>query len=65
MLYDLAVEANDNGKYYPLFGICLGMELMAQVAIGGQEIRAHCSASKLTLPLNFTKGATKTIEIQL
>lgn len=55
-MYDLALEKNKNGVYYPIFGICLGMELLAQVAIGGEEIRAHCSASKLSLPLEFLEG---------
>lgn len=58
-LYDLALETNQKGVYYPVFGICLGMELLGQVAIGGQEIRAHCSASKLPLALNFEDGGFK------
>lgn len=56
ILYDLAVEINRKGVYYPILGICLGMELLAQVAIGGQEIRSYCSATKLALPLDFEKG---------
>lgn len=55
-MYDLALELNRKGIYYPIFGICLGMELLAQVAIGGQEIRSYCSASKLSLPLEFEEG---------
>lgn len=55
-MYDIALEVNKNGEYYPVFGICLGMELLAQVAIGGTEIRAHCSASNLPLPLDFSPG---------
>lgn len=53
MLYDFALEANQLGHYYPIFGICLGMELLAQVAINGQEIRAHCYSKNVALPLEF------------
>lgn len=56
ILYDLALTLNRKGDYYPIFGICLGMELLAQVAIGGKEIRSDCSAKKLAIPLEFESG---------
>lgn len=56
ILYDLALEVNRKGTYYPILGICLGMELLAQVAIGGKEIRSYCSASKWAVPLDFEEG---------
>lgn len=56
ILYDLALETNRKGVYYPVLGICLGMELLAQAAIGGQEIRSTCSAVKTALPLDFEEG---------
>ncbi|KAF2880123.1 hypothetical protein ILUMI_26058 [Ignelater luminosus] len=53
ILYDLALERNINGDYYPIWGICLGMELLAQVAVQGKELRAHCLSKKESLPLEF------------
>lgn len=56
ILYDLALERNINGDYYPVWGICLGMELLAQVAVQGKELRAHCLSKKESLPLEFRPG---------
>lgn len=56
MIYDIALDINKNGDYYPIFGICLGMELLAQVAINGKEIRDNCNAKKMSLPLTFKQS---------
>ncbi|GLV32170.1 lethal (3) 72Dp [Carabus blaptoides fortunei] len=53
ILYNLAVEQNLRGDYYPIFGTCLGMELIIYAAAGAKEYRADCSARNIGLPLEF------------
>lgn len=55
-LYKLAVEENEKGNYYPIFGTCLGMELLIYAAKDATEYRTHCAANNLGLPLEFKKG---------
>lgn len=47
---------NKNGDYFPLFGICLGFELLTYVAANRVEHRTHCNSMNQRLPLEFTKG---------
>lgn len=56
MIYDITLDINKNGHYYPIFGICLGMELLIHTALNGKEIRDNCSAKKISLPLDFKPG---------
>lgn len=55
ILYDIALQKNRKGDYYPIFGICLGMELMAEIAVGlkKREVREKCLSKKISLPLVF------------
>lgn len=53
VLYDLAVKANDNKTHFPLWGTCLGFELLTVLTSGTRMLTA-CSASDLALNLNFT-----------
>ncbi|KAB0796136.1 hypothetical protein PPYR_10197 [Photinus pyralis] len=57
MIYDVALERNRNGDYYPIWGICLGMELLIEVAngLGQREVREACLSKKVSLPLEFRK----------
>ncbi|XP_053606790.1 gamma-glutamyl hydrolase A-like isoform X1 [Plodia interpunctella] len=54
-IYEIAQELNDNGDYFPVFGTCLGYELLMILASGRSEVenRANCS-SKRNMPLHFT-----------
>ncbi|XP_055324546.1 gamma-glutamyl hydrolase-like [Sitodiplosis mosellana] len=54
-IYDIAQEMNDNGIYFPLFGTCLGFELLLYVSNENQEYRTYCSSQKQSLPLDFNK----------
>ncbi|XP_055086240.1 gamma-glutamyl hydrolase-like [Periophthalmus magnuspinnatus] len=58
LLFDLAMEANDRGDYFPLWGTCLGFQLMACV-IGEKNghVLSTTNNSDVALPLNFTKEA--------
>lgn len=54
-IYEIAKNLNDIGIYFPIFGTCLGFELLLYVS-AGQEYRAICSSMRQALPLDFTAG---------
>lgn len=54
--FSIAEKMNKNGDYFPLFGICLGFELLTYVAANRIEHRTHCNSMNQPLPLEFTKG---------
>ena len=33
----MAMEANDAGDFFPIWGTCLGMEMLGLITTGGQE----------------------------
>lgn len=49
-LYELAVEANNNGNFYPIWGTCLGCELLS-VLTADRNVLDHCSATGAALPV--------------
>lgn len=53
-IYDVALELNEQGVYFPLWGTCLGFELLTYLAADGNEHRAHCSSNNQGLHLDFT-----------
>lgn len=53
MIYDIAKEMNEQGSYFPLWGTCLGFELLTYLSADGREHRAHCSSQNQALPLEF------------
>ncbi|CAH1794487.1 unnamed protein product [Owenia fusiformis] len=54
-LYDLAIKANDNGDYFPIWGTCLGFELLSALT-AGKNILEHCSAENIRTSLDLVKG---------
>lgn len=44
IIHEIAKEMNEAGDVFPLWGTCLGFELMMGLAANGQEIRAECDA---------------------
>uniref|UniRef100_U5EYI6 folate gamma-glutamyl hydrolase n=1 Tax=Corethrella appendiculata TaxID=1370023 RepID=U5EYI6_9DIPT len=52
-IYDIAVELNKNGSYFPLWGTCLGFELLTYLAADNVEHREHCSSQNQGLHLDF------------
>ncbi|XP_015590768.2 chitobiosyldiphosphodolichol beta-mannosyltransferase [Cephus cinctus] len=52
-IYRIAKRANDNGDYFPLWGICLGFELLTYLAANRVEHRSTCSSNDQPLPLKF------------
>lgn len=56
IIYKIATRLNKGGDYFPIWGTCLGFELLTYVAAGGTEHRTDCSSSKQSLPLEFLPG---------
>jgi len=56
-LYKKALAANDNGDYFPLFGHCMGFELLAMLTSQDLNILSGVDAENITLPLSFTPNA--------
>ncbi|KAL4707705.1 hypothetical protein ACJJTC_014886 [Scirpophaga incertulas] len=54
-IYEIAIEMNLAGEYFPIFGTCLGFELLIILASGQREPenRVRCY-SYTNLPLDFT-----------
>lgn len=44
---------NERGEYFPVWGTCLGFELLTYLAADDSEHRAHCSSTNQALPLVF------------
>nr|CAD7426677.1 unnamed protein product [Timema monikensis] len=61
-LLDLATEANQNGDYFPVWGTCLGFQLLTYLAAGRREHRANCYSTQQTLPLEFRTGILQPTE---
>jgi len=57
-IWNLAKEANDNGDFFPLWGTCLGFELMVMLAADDNNImHSGFDSYNISLPLFFTKEA--------
>jgi len=51
-LYNMAIAANDQGDYFPVWGTCLGFEFLSVIA-SGQNYLSLCDAHEKALPLDF------------
>ncbi|KAM9574466.1 gamma-glutamyl hydrolase [Guaruba guarouba] len=58
IFYHKALEANDNGDYFPVWGTCLGHEELTYLT-SGKVLLVNTKTNGFALPLNFT-SATKT-----
>lgn len=57
-LYQLALELNDQGVHFPVWGTCLGFEWLVQLTSERHDSLNHgLDSMNLTLPLNFTAAA--------
>lgn len=57
IVFDYALRENDAGKYYPVWGTCLGFEQILVLVGGPQIISGSIGTEDLSLPLNLTKDA--------
>lgn len=57
----MALEASENsGDYYPIWGTCLGFELIAQFTYEHDDVRTKCWSQDRALNLNFTQDFNQT-----
>lgn len=55
-LYSLAVKSNEAGIPFPIWGTCLGFEMLAVIA-GSDNVLTRFNAYDIPLTLQFTEGA--------
>jgi len=56
-----AISENDAGKFFPVWGTCLGFErLVVFTATAGDKALTEYGAHHISLPLNFTKNPLET-----
>ncbi|XP_063696010.1 gamma-glutamyl hydrolase A-like [Culicoides brevitarsis] len=53
-IYKIAKELNDKGDYFPLWGTCLGFELLTYWDADRADHRVKCKSENQPLPLDFT-----------
>ncbi|XP_053571046.1 gamma-glutamyl hydrolase [Bombina bombina] len=56
IFYNLAIKANDQGDYFPIWGTCLGFEELT-VLTSGELLLTLTKTEDVALPLNVTKSA--------
>ncbi|XP_076126380.1 gamma-glutamyl hydrolase isoform X1 [Alosa pseudoharengus] len=54
--YKLAVKANDAGDFFPLWGTCMGFQLLT-VLVAGEDLLTNTTAENIAMPLNLTAEA--------
>lgn len=55
IFYKLAIEANDKGDYFPMWGTCLGFQLLTALTTG-QNLMSDFDAEDLMMPLHVLDG---------
>ncbi|XP_007231561.3 gamma-glutamyl hydrolase [Astyanax mexicanus] len=55
--FRLAVKANDLGDYFPIWGTCLGFQLLT-VLVAEENLLSKTVAENISLPLNLTSEAS-------
>ncbi|XP_063307433.1 gamma-glutamyl hydrolase-like [Pelobates fuscus] len=58
IFYDLALKANDNGDYFPIWGTCLGFEELTYLT-SGELLLTLTETEDVSLPLNFSQDALR------
>jgi len=54
--FKMAKEANLAGDFFPIWGTCLGFEMMVLMANEGKPYRAACNSTEQALPLELEEG---------
>ena len=49
-------QANDIGDYFPVWGTCLGFEIMSLIAAENDAVMTNCSDDNIAGPLNISPG---------
>ncbi|XP_032591745.1 gamma-glutamyl hydrolase isoform X2 [Drosophila grimshawi] len=53
-IYELAMERNEAGNYFPIWGTCLGFQLLLINAAKTNEVRTECGRFFKALPLHWS-----------
>lgn len=53
--FSMAMEANDGGDFFPIWGTCLGMEMLGYITAGGSDYLTRCN-SQQSLALHLAHG---------
>ncbi|KAG7490372.1 gamma-glutamyl hydrolase-like [Solea senegalensis] len=56
IFYQLALKANNAGDFFPIWGTCMGMQLLT-VLVAGENLLEKTTAENIALPLNLTTEA--------
>ncbi|XP_044193150.1 gamma-glutamyl hydrolase [Thunnus albacares] len=56
IFYRLALTANDAGDFFPIWGTCMGMQLLT-VLVAGENLLTKTTAENISMPLNLTEEA--------
>ncbi|XP_028655552.1 gamma-glutamyl hydrolase [Erpetoichthys calabaricus] len=56
IFYKLALQANDKGDYFPIWGTCLGFQLLT-VLVAGENLLTYTPMENKSVPLNFSQAA--------
>ncbi|XP_062986836.1 gamma-glutamyl hydrolase [Elgaria multicarinata webbii] len=56
IFYNKALEANDRGDYFPIWGTCLGHQLLSYLT-SGEDLLTWTNTDGFAFPLNFSQGA--------
>ncbi|XP_036953130.1 gamma-glutamyl hydrolase [Acanthopagrus latus] len=57
IFFKLAQTANDAGDFFPIWGTCMGMQLLT-VLVAGQNLLTNTTAENIAMPLNLTTEAS-------
>lgn len=60
IIYDFALQACDSGDYFPMWGVCLGFEMLNVVTSGleSDQVLDPCDAENYPVALDFTSEAS-------
>jgi len=58
-IYSLAVKANQNGDYFPIWGTCMGFQELCLLQSQNMSLLSQYDSENYTVPLNFTSLASE------
>ncbi|KAF0687673.1 Aste57867_20657 [Aphanomyces stellatus] len=58
-IYEYAIELNDNGTYFPIWGTCLGFEWLVQLTAKNVSILDNVDAANISSTLTFQRKANR------
>ena len=60
-IYEQAIEMNDSGEFFPLWGICQGYKYFAVIAADeGASVLTHLESHDISIPITFQVDPAQT-----